>query len=138
VLDFTNLSGVDYSGLSSFSKIKSMLVKNKIHMVICGVKNFMLELERSGVLNEAEQEVSHEQMMHIFDSLNEALEWCENYLLFRFYKRVEFVSPQSGKSTNSVPSAASIEISHSMLNPTPRDRQVASAVNSVLQGKRNN
>lgn len=96
VLDFSLLSGVDYSGLESFSKIKRNLFQRQVHLIFCGVGTIMRELKRSGILNHDKSETGHEPMLHIFDNLNESLEWCENYLLFRYYKKLEPAKPKSG------------------------------------------
>jgi SulP family sulfate permease len=44
VLDFSLISGVDYSGLESFLRIKRRLVQNNTHLVLCGLGNLENEV----------------------------------------------------------------------------------------------
>lgn len=95
VLDFSLLTGVDYSGFEAFSRIKRNLFKKKIHLVFCGAGPLITDMKRSGVVHIDEEVDESESLLRIFKNLNEGLEWCENYLLASFYEKTERSRPKS-------------------------------------------
>ncbi len=71
VLDFTLISGVDYSGLETFLRIKRNLKKCNTHLVFCGVNGSETEIR----IGELVDEEGDDPLVHFFHSLNDALEW---------------------------------------------------------------
>lgn len=126
VLDFSLISGVDYSGLESFLRIKRHLMANHTHLVLCGLGNLETEIRLVGLLDhDDDDEINSVLLVHIFETLNDALEWSENFLLTTYYS----------KTKSSVPKTLKSKLHPSILPPqTPRATQVDIAASSVLSG----
>jgi len=81
VLDLYNVDGVDYSAAETFTRINRVLNAQSVQLVICGV-NMKSEagkaLRNVGLFDE-------DDGITYFQSLNSALEFCENELLKAFY-----------------------------------------------------
>lgn len=82
VLDLYNVHGVDFSAAEAFTRINRILNAKEVKMIVCG---FSMEGEvgqslcNVGLLNSVDA-------VQYFESLNSALEYCENYLLKAFYE----------------------------------------------------
>ena len=84
ILDFSLISGVDYSGLETFLRIKSKMEDSKTNLVFCGLNNIEAALRKTGIFDRiSTTEIGY---VHIFDNLNDALEWSENQLLLAYYR----------------------------------------------------
>ena len=86
ILDFSLISGVDYSAMEAFQSIRRKLMSNSTHMIFCGLGIEQKKLVTSGLFDESEYGIG---LIHTFDNLNQALEWCENTLLTKYYQRIE-------------------------------------------------
>lgn len=104
VLDLYNVDGVDFSASETFMKINRVLSVRDVQLVICGVSlesKAGRSLRNVGLFDE-------DDGIHYFQSLNVALEFCENQLLKPFYQHQisETVNESSyaflGKSAKSV------------------------------------
>ena len=83
VLDLSKVDGVDYSSAEAFTRINRLLRKRKVGMIISGVPtggDVGTSLRKVGLLH-GDEGVNH------FETLNAALECCENELLKAFYQR---------------------------------------------------
>jgi SulP family sulfate permease len=128
VLDFSLIGGIDYSGLETFQRIKRNLTNTSTHLVFCGSLQLENEFRISGIFElEEEEEESNSMLVHIFETLNDALEWCENYLLSTYYVK----STRSSSVPKSVP--ANYEPRPSIVPSTPREQQVYHAASTIIK-----
>lgn len=75
LLDFSRVTGLDSTTLLSFSKKKQLTRANDITLVFAGLAaNIHRQLEAGGILDA-------DQGVRAFDTLDRALEWCEDQLL---------------------------------------------------------
>lgn len=82
VLDLYNVDGVDFSASETFARIHRVLNKRDVQLVICGVSSLDGKVGkslRSAGLFDRDDGIKY------FQSLNIALEFCENQLLKPFY-----------------------------------------------------
>jgi len=83
VLDLSKVDGVDFSAAEAFTRILRLLRAREVQLVMCGFaleSNIGQNLLNVGLMEEDEQ-------ISFFDSLDSALEFCENDLLKTFYQR---------------------------------------------------
>lgn len=81
VLDLHNVDGVDFSAAEAFTRINRILKAKEVELVICGVKmdgEVGTSLCNVGLFDEDDGAL-------YCQSLNSALEYCENELLKAFY-----------------------------------------------------
>lgn len=82
VLDLYNVDGVDFSASETFARVHRVLNKRDVQLVICGVSSLDSQVGRplcSAGLFDRDDGIKY------FQSLNIALEFCENQLLKPFY-----------------------------------------------------
>jgi SulP family sulfate permease len=85
ILDLSFVSGVDFSAVEAFAKILRQLDKREVHMILCGVNTSTevgIALRRAGIWKDI-----YGQGVYVFESLNSAMEWCENLLLEAMYRK---------------------------------------------------
>ncbi|KAJ3040061.1 hypothetical protein HDV00_011510 [Rhizophlyctis rosea] len=142
VVDFSLISGIDYSALETFLRIKRMLKEQQTHLVFSGLGNVGRELAKSGIFTDEDDESEEEGSGHVhnFGNLNEALEWCENRLLAIYYKRrmerggqTERVDIPRERSASGSSQNASNPPSYPFHHPTPREKQAFQAASLVLR-----
>lgn len=76
VLDFRRVSGLDSSGVMSFSKIKQIAKQNQISLLFTNLSSQDIEqLQQGGCLE------LKEPFCQLFPDLDRGLEWCENQIL---------------------------------------------------------
>ncbi len=92
VLDLYNVDGVDYSATEAFTRIKRLLSEDHVHLIICGITmdgDIGRSLQVAGLFD-AVNGVTY------FETLNSALEDCENELLKTLYQQRNVLSePES-------------------------------------------
>ena len=84
-MDFTLVSGVDYSAAETFIRMRRLLDAKAIHLILCGVKDgsdVAQGLQSVGMWSDGTDEG-----VKNFEDLNAALEWCENDLLRVYYEK---------------------------------------------------
>ena len=124
ILDFSLISGVDFSGLETFLRIKSKLEESKTNLVFCGLNQVEPALRKTGIFERPETNLEYRDYVHIFETLNDALEWSENQLLLTYY--------ENGNSRTEQKSIPHREVRfQNVIESTPRLNQLASAANSV-------
>ena len=103
VLDMTNINGIDYSAAEAFTRINRLLQKRGVQLVVSGldINGEIGQSLRSVGLFEDELEVE------IFQTLNDALEFCENRLLKALYVHQEHQSHRRTASHLDVPKSKS-------------------------------
>ncbi len=88
VLDLYNVDGVDYSATEAFTRIGRMLSEDHVHLIVCGITmdgDIGRSLQNAGLFD-AVNGVTY------FETLNSALEDCENELLKTFYHQRDALS----------------------------------------------
>ena len=120
ILDFSLISGVDYSGLETFLRIKTKMKESKTHLVFCGLQSIEPALRKTGIFESLDDNAAY---IHIFETLNDALEWCENQLLLTYYQN----GSKNENEQRIIPAREqSFEIA-----ATPRVNQLASAATLI-------
>jgi SulP family sulfate permease len=126
VLDFSLISGVDYSGVETFVRIKKHLEETKTHLVFCELNAIETALRETGIFD-LDDNVADRTFVHIFESINDALEWCENSLLESYFKK-SARSPVHSMAINR--SAPRISITN-----TPRRTELNNTASVVMRSK---
>lgn len=97
ILDLALVQGIDFSAAEAFIRVKRMLRTREVYLVLCGVRSESDEgraLRRAGVWAEE----GADDFLRSFETLNEALEWCENVLLQAYYTRQAVLAKQQRKT----------------------------------------
>jgi SulP family sulfate permease len=131
-LDFSLISGIDYSAMEAFQSIGRKLITNSTHMIFCGLGPDIKKIVSSGLFDESD-DVLRIQFTHIFENLNQALEWCENILLSTYYQKVERAQSRSFLiELLDIPSRRNkMAVSN---NETPRGNEISYAASMVAKG----
>lgn len=86
VLDLYNVDGVDYSATEAFTRIKRILSAEHVELIMSGIAmegEIGRSLRNVGLFDAEDTEDG----VVLFDTLNAALEYCENMLLMAFYQQ---------------------------------------------------
>ncbi|KAJ3323969.1 hypothetical protein HDV06_000945 [Boothiomyces sp. JEL0866] len=120
ILDFALITGIGYSALETFKRVKRYLKKNNIHLIMCNLNKFTSKIHSSGIfdLEIEENNELEERFIHILPNLNDSLEYTESYFLESLYN-------QAGE-------LSSIIESDSPCN-SPREKQLSIAAVTVLE-----
>lgn len=129
VLDFTRVSGLDFSAAEALTRINRIANKRGVLTIISG-------LDVQGEVAKSLQNVglfaAESSNVQIFETLNSTLEYCENEYLKVFYSRKEaLLSQQQRRSSTNDPGAAAQSSSSSSLD-VPRDQPAHPASSSAL------
>lgn len=98
VLDLYNVNGVDYSAAEAFTRVNRILNTKDVKIIVCGMA-MDSEIGRS-LCNVGLFDV--EDPVRYFETLNSALEYCENYLLKAFYDKQQDTLLASTSDTRSL------------------------------------
>ncbi|KAJ2338385.1 hypothetical protein GGF43_006895, partial [Coemansia sp. RSA 2618] len=129
VLDFALVNGMDFSAAEAFIRVRRLLEAREIFMVICGaerVEEVGRALRAAGVWSDRESEY-----VQTAQSLNEALEWCENVLLQYYYLHqaaLQGTEVPRSYSFVSTPQPADVDVYGS----SPRHAMVSEATQSAM------
>ena len=88
VLDLHNVDGIDYSATEAFTRIRRLLGEDHVHVIICGITrdgDIGRSLRNAGLFDAANG-------VTYFETLNSALEDCENELLKTLYQQRDQLS----------------------------------------------
>jgi len=124
ILDFSLISGIDYSAMEAFQTITRKLIVSATHIIFCGLGPEAKKVVSTGFFDETEA-LAGIQLTHMFDNLNQALEWCENTLLSTYYQNVERkidIPVRRGRQ-------------HVANRETPRGNETKYAASEVAKGK---
>lgn len=80
VIDLCNVVGVDHSAVEAFVRIRRILEKKDVEILISG-------FDIKGDIGKALCNVGLFETTQYFETLNAALEYCENFLLRTFYEQ---------------------------------------------------
>ncbi|KAJ1566320.1 hypothetical protein HK405_010272, partial [Cladochytrium tenue] len=154
ILDFSLVTGVDFSAMETFHRLKRVLTGRGIQLVFCDFGFVGSELKKSGLFSgvggggdgaasasELEAAVADRNapspedptpaamMVNNFESLSKALEFCENDLLARFYS---IENERRAKAALPFPNGH-IRVGDARREwDSPRSTQVQSAASAVL------
>ncbi|KAI9670573.1 MAG: hypothetical protein M1831_005793 [Alyxoria varia] len=111
IFDFDHVTGLDYSAAEAFQRMQRILARRQVCMIISGV-------EREDDAGTALRSVGlwqDESSVRFFETLNMALEYCENELLTTFYQRRDAMAKREG----SFHAALEIPQSETLNTPSP-------------------
>ncbi|KAI8900204.1 sulfate transporter family-domain-containing protein [Globomyces pollinis-pini] len=129
VLDFSLISGIDYSGLETFLRIKRNLTQSNTHLIFCGLQSLENDIRPSGIFDfDEDSTVDESLLVHIFDTLNDSLEWTENFLLSTYYIK----SVQTDPLTVPNSSWNLVDLGRQSIASTPRAQQVSFEAERVI------
>ena len=98
ILDFTHVTGIDFSAAEAFSRMHRVLRRRGVEMVVAGVElhdDVGRSLQMDGLFAEVEGEAPPPE---IFETLNGALEDCENQLLITLTEKQSQHQTAGGES----------------------------------------
>ncbi|KAJ3274519.1 hypothetical protein HDV01_002647 [Terramyces sp. JEL0728] len=122
ILDFALITGIGYSALETFKRVKRNLKKHNIHLILCNLGQFTQKLQSSGIfeLDMDENNEMEERIVHILPTLNDSLEYTESFFLESLY--------------NQTAEFSSIDIDSESPCNSPREKQLSIAAVTVLEG----
>jgi len=137
VLDLYNVDGVDFSASETFMKINRVLIVRDVQLVISGVSlesKAGKSLRNVGLFDE-------DDGIRYFQSLNVALEFCENQLLKPFYQHQNAETETESSPAFLGESAQHMRYFKRALEPFPdipkaEDRGVASSPEAMFNSPR--
>lgn len=100
VFDLAHVDGLDYTAAEAFSRMERILARRQVRMIISGVgrqTEVGKALRNAGVWSDLDEEG-----VRFFESLNDALEFCENELLKAFYRQRDALDSFSSTRRNSL------------------------------------
>ncbi|KAI9034586.1 sulfate transporter family-domain-containing protein [Hyaloraphidium curvatum] len=126
VMDFALTTALDYTAAEAFTKLRRALARKQAILCLAGISSdssILQALDRVGML---------EEDVRIFDTLDSALEFCENLLLESFFRHQARVKArqEAPRQVPSQPAAPGAEI----LGSTVRSGQLSQAVEQALLG----
>jgi SulP family sulfate permease len=142
ILDFSNVSGLDFSAAEAFVRMNRILRGRQVEMVLSGVSmtgDIGTSLIMVGLLDEDEEDEEKILPPRIFENLNQALEACENELLLTFKQRSEQMTLTRNTITHTAANSMAIpptyhspNIGAETMYSSPRRTQVYQAVTTTL------
>ncbi|PRT54800.1 Uncharacterized protein C24H6.11c [Wickerhamiella sorbophila] len=112
IIDLDKITSIDYSSADTFARIKRICDAKQVRMVLSGAStgNEKVRGLRAVDLIQDSHDKS-ETKVHVFPSINLALECCENQFLARYYQHRDSIVANRHSSLRNIP--------HSMLD-TPK------------------
>ena len=135
ILDFGNVDGLDFSAAEAFVRMNRILRAKGVEMVLSSISlagEIGGSLAMVGLLEEGEDE--KRPPPKLFETLNQALEACENELLLAFKKQSEGITDDKVHSaiSMSIPQLGSTAAGD-MLYGSPRRHHVQQAAVTALE-----
>ncbi|CAG8597490.1 66_t:CDS:10 [Acaulospora morrowiae] len=136
IVDFSLVTGLDYSAAKAFVRIHRILEARRVHLVICGVlhnSESANALAAVGIWGDTMKEY-----IQFFENFNEALERCENMLLEVYYNRRRSVLALTDQPVNKgMAQPTRLSPPKEILNiSSPRNNLVQDAGKSILRDER--
>ncbi|KAL8961563.1 MAG: hypothetical protein Q9193_001901 [Seirophora villosa] len=130
ILDLQNVDGVDFSAAEAFSRINRILKVKGVTLIICGI-SMNGEIGRAlcnvGLFEGADT-------VQFFETLNSALEHCENDLLLSLYQqRAALSEPISGPAFLNVPKQHRPSLSSEIIYSSPRRNQLQQVATTAFR-----
>ena len=134
ILDFGNVDGLDFSAAEAFVRMNRILRGKGVEMVLSSISiagEIGGSLAMVGLLEEDEEKESSPPKL--FETLNQALEACENELLIAFRKQTESVTnDKSHAIPMGIPHMEAQDVGN-MSYGSPRRHHVQQAAATALQ-----
>ncbi|KAL9092337.1 MAG: hypothetical protein Q9165_004511 [Trypethelium subeluteriae] len=144
VLDFTHVTGLDFSAAEAFTRMNRILHRRNVEMILSGVvlgDDIEKSLKMVGILNESADEDAAPPPK-VFEDLNKALESCENELLITFKQRTDMLAQKQAvhnqsvavpqPASSSASSTTSLHPTDSIVYSSPRRTHLEQAATSTL------
>ncbi|KIW06678.1 uncharacterized protein PV09_02383 [Verruconis gallopava] len=134
ILDFAHVDGLDFSAAEAFVRMNRILRAKGVEMVLSGVSLAGETGESLAMVGLLEDNDEKRPPPRIFETLNQALEACENGLLVAFKKQSENMTQQKMKDITSIsiPRTNSPGAGETMYG-TPRKHHIEQAAATALQ-----
>ncbi|KAL8633576.1 hypothetical protein Q9189_000729 [Teloschistes chrysophthalmus] len=130
ILDLQNVVGVDFSAAEAFTRIKRVLDAKGIVLIICGISI-------SSKIGKALCNVGlfdGEDTVQYFQTINSALEHCENELLLTLYQqRGALEEPDSSPTFLNVPKQDHSNLSSELIYGSPRRKQLQQVATTAFR-----
>ncbi|KAI4166475.1 MAG: hypothetical protein LQ343_008016 [Gyalolechia ehrenbergii] len=122
ILDLQNVDGVDFSAAEAFTRINRILRVKGVVLIICGIS---IDGEMGQALCNVGLFEEGDDTVRFFETLNSALEHCENDLLLSLYQqRASMAVPDSSPTFLNVPKQDRPSLSSEIVYSSPRRRQL--------------
>lgn len=141
IVDYTLVSGVDFSAAEAFLRINRLLMAKGVLLVFCGLTP---ECDVGVALRSVDLWADRSENLEVFANLNEALEWTENEYLRGMYASSLMAAKAFGKASMAaeggltVPDAKrkpAFVLDHSFEN-SPRRHHLHEAAKTAVQSER--
>ncbi|KAL8641838.1 MAG: hypothetical protein Q9228_001409 [Teloschistes exilis] len=130
ILDLQNVVGVDFSAAEAFTRIKRILDAKGIALIICGISV-------SSKIGKALCNVGlfdGKDSVQYFQTINSALEHCENKLLLTLYQqRGALEEPDSSPTFLNVPKQDPSNLSSEVIYGSPRRKQLQQVATTAFR-----
>ncbi|KAI4287656.1 MAG: hypothetical protein L6R35_003082 [Caloplaca aegaea] len=130
ILDLQNVDGVDFSAAEAFTRINRILKVKGVALIICGISmngKIGTALCNVGLFEGADT-------VQFFETLNSALEHCENDLLLSLYQqRAALSEPISGPAFLNVPKQNRPSLSSEIIYSSPRRQQLQQVATTAFR-----
>ncbi|KAL8730597.1 MAG: hypothetical protein Q9181_004596 [Wetmoreana brouardii] len=131
ILDLKHVVGVDFSAAEAFTRIKRLLDVKRIALIVCGISmngEIGTALCNVGLFDE-------EATVQYFETLNSALEHCENDLLLTLYQqRGALAEPESSPTfLTDVPKQDRPGLSSEVIYSSPRRKQLQQVATTAFR-----
>lgn len=135
ILDMSSINGVDFSAAEAFTRINRLLSKREVNLIMSGIEldgEVGRALRNVGLIGDASD-------VNVYETLNEALQDCENKLLKALYQQQNQRAMRTSRTTShlDIPNQRrSMELSASyrqeFLVSSPRRNQLHEAATATL------
>lgn len=130
VLDFDHITGIDFSAAEAFGRMNRILHRREVKLVLSGVtleSEVGKSLQMVGLFAESEEDDAI-PAPKVFESLNGALESCENGLLIILHERNDMAAQQKESGAQSM----DIPLAPNAASPSAVDMNVGSPRRNLL------
>ncbi|KAL8854558.1 MAG: hypothetical protein Q9221_000593 [Calogaya cf. arnoldii] len=130
ILDLQNVVGIDFSAAEAFTRIKRILDVRSVSLIISGIP-------MSGEVGTALWNIGlfkAEDPVQFFETLNSALEHCENDLLLSLYQqRGPLAAPNYSPTFLNVPKQNQPSLSNEIVYSSPRRKELQQVATTAFQ-----
>lgn len=131
ILDLQNVDGVDFSAAEAFTRINRILHVKGVVLIICGIA---VDGEMGKALCNVGLFEQGDDTVRFFETLNSALEHCENDLLLSLYQqRAGLAVPDSSPTFLNVPKHDRPSLSSEIIYSSPRRTQLQQVATTTFR-----
>ncbi|GAC92487.1 hypothetical protein PHSY_000040 [Pseudozyma hubeiensis SY62] len=141
IVDYTLVSGVDFSAAEAFLRINRLLMAKDVLLVFCGLNP---DSDVGVALRSVDLWADRSENLEVFANLNEALEWTENEYLRGMYASSLIAAKAFGQASMATETGLSVPdqkrkpafvLDHSYEN-SPRRHHLHEAAKTAVQSER--